>query len=99
MADSPVESGGTPQQVGPASGPEEELLVPQLIAPPPRVVVKADVLPAVSAVSLIALLGLPIGWVWSRLAPPQENVLGPHGSLTPMLVEATTGSTRSRSSH
>nr|WP_246330889.1 DUF2567 domain-containing protein [Saccharopolyspora hordei] len=57
-------------------------------APVPRVVVKADLLPAVSAVSLVALLGLPLGWLWSRLAPPQQSVLGPNGSLTPLLVES-----------
>ncbi|MER6988567.1 DUF2567 domain-containing protein [Saccharopolyspora hirsuta] len=82
------ESHGTravPERVGA----EVEHLLPQLTAPPvPRVVVKADLLPAVSAVSLVALLGLPVGWVWSRLAPPQQSVLGPNGSLTPLLVES-----------
>lgn len=36
-----------------------------------RVVVKADLLPAISVLSMVALLGVPIGWLWSRLAPPQ----------------------------
>lgn len=94
MADSPVEPGGTraaPERTEAAVGTEPEPVVPQLVAPPPRVVVKADLLPAVSAVSLISLLGLPIGWVWSRLAPPQESVLGLQGRLTPLLVEAYHG--------
>jgi hypothetical protein len=94
VADSPVEPSGTraaPQRIEPAAGPEEELPVPHLVVPKPRVVVKADLLPAVSALSLIALLGLPIGWVWSRLAPPQESVLGERGSLTPLLVEGYHG--------
>lgn len=88
MADSPHESHGT-RAVPEWVGTEVDHLVPQLAAPPvPRVVVKADLLPAVSAVSLVALLGLPAGWVWSRLAPPQQSVLGPNGSLTPLLVES-----------
>lgn len=94
MADSPVEPGGTraaPERIEPATGPEAEPVVPRLVVPPPRVVVKADLLPAVSAVSLISLLGLPIGWVWSRLAPPQESVLGAQGKLTPLLVEGYHG--------
>ncbi|MCI2420513.1 DUF2567 domain-containing protein [Saccharopolyspora sp. K220] len=89
MADSPVEPSGTraaPQRIEPASGVED--LVPRLVAPTPGVVVKADLLPALSALSLVSLLGLPIGWVWSRLAPPQESVLGEHGTLTPLLVES-----------
>lgn len=43
----------------------------------PRAVVKADLLPALSALSLIGLLGIPLGWVWSRLAPAKRvRVLG-----------------------
>ncbi|SFS33572.1 DUF2567 domain-containing protein [Saccharopolyspora flava] len=62
--------------------------LPVLAPPRPKVVVKADLLPAISAISLIALLGLPVGWLWSRLAPPQESVLGQGGSVTPLLVES-----------
>ncbi|MEU5849963.1 DUF2567 domain-containing protein [Saccharopolyspora shandongensis] len=90
MADSPVESGGTravPERIEPRADAAAEVPVPRLAPPVPNVVVKADLLPEVSAVSLIALLGLPIGWVWSRLAPPQESVLGERGRLTPLLVE------------
>ncbi len=39
--------------------------------PPPRVVVRADLVPAVIAFCLVAVLGLPLGWLWSRLAPPE----------------------------
>jgi H+/Cl- antiporter ClcA len=41
---------------------------------PPRakVIVKADLLPAVSLLSFVALLGLAVGWIWARLAPPQR---------------------------
>lgn len=54
----------------------------------PRVVVKADLLPALSAFSLIAALGLPLGWVWARLAPPQESTLTEGSGLAPLLVES-----------
>lgn len=53
----------------------------------PRVVVKADLLPALSVFSLVAALGVPLGWLWSRLAPPQESTLAGSG-LTPLLVES-----------
>ena len=54
----------------------------------PRVVVKADLLPAVSALSLIGLVGIPLGWIWSRLAPPQRvRVLGGN-QLAPLQLES-----------
>ncbi|MBE9374238.1 DUF2567 domain-containing protein [Saccharopolyspora sp. HNM0983] len=55
--------------------------------PVPRPVVRADLLPALSAASLIALLGVPLGWIWSRLAPPEHGVLAP-GGTTSSLVES-----------
>ncbi len=36
-----------------------------------RVVVRADLVPALGVVCAIAVLGLPLGAVWSRLAPPE----------------------------
>ncbi|MGW9308098.1 DUF2567 domain-containing protein [Saccharomonospora azurea] len=54
-----------------------------------RVVVRADLLPAFSAVSLIALLGLPLGWIWSRLAPPQRmRVVTREHQLLPLTAES-----------
>ncbi|MGH3937751.1 MAG: DUF2567 domain-containing protein [Pseudonocardiaceae bacterium] len=44
---------------------------PGIADPPPRVVVQADVLPAWRVLCAVALLGLPLGWLWSRLAPPE----------------------------
>ncbi|QWF78147.1 DUF2567 domain-containing protein [Amycolatopsis sp. CA-230715] len=38
----------------------------------PKVVVKADLLPAVTVLSTVGLLGIPLGWLWSRLAPPER---------------------------
>ena len=55
---------------------------------PPRVVVKADLLPAVSVLSLIGLFGIPLGWIWSRLAPPERmRVLGAN-QLVPLQLES-----------
>lgn len=36
----------------------------------PRVVVKADLVPAISVTSFVVLVGPVLGWLWSRLAPP-----------------------------
>lgn len=56
---------------------------------PPRVVVKADLLPAFSAASLISLLGLPLGWLWSRLAPEQRvRVVTATGDTAPLTSES-----------
>lgn len=44
---------------------------------PPKVVVKADLLPAVSVLSMVGLLGIPLGWLWSLVAPGlRVRVLG-----------------------
>ncbi|GAA4830130.1 DUF2567 domain-containing protein [Saccharopolyspora rosea] len=91
MPDRPVESNGTraaPARIPPPQGPEEEPLVPRLVEPVPRVVVKADLLPAVSALSLVSLVGVPLGWLWAQLVPPQQSVLDARGGLTPLLVES-----------
>jgi hypothetical protein len=56
---------------------------PLLTAAPPRrraaVVVKADLLPAVSVASTAALVGLPLAWIWSRIAPAVPGVLSGAG--------------------
>ncbi|TWG08753.1 DUF2567 domain-containing protein [Saccharopolyspora dendranthemae] len=88
MSDSPVDDSGTTRALPERVEPEEVALLSALAPPRPKVVVKADLLPAISAISLIALLGLPMGWLWSRLAPPQQSVLGRGGSVTPLLVES-----------
>ena len=38
----------------------------------PRVVVKADLLPAVSVLGTLTLLSFPLAFAWSRLAPPER---------------------------
>jgi H+/Cl- antiporter ClcA len=55
--------------------------------PRAEVVVKADLLPAVSILSFVALLGLAVGWVWSRLAPPQRMRVLPDRQV-PLPVES-----------
>jgi hypothetical protein len=39
------------------------------------VIIKADLLPSVMILSLISLLGMGVGWLWSRLAPPQRMIV------------------------
>lgn len=47
-------------------------------APAPRVVVDpAELLPALSTLGAVALLGLPLGALWSWLAPPEYVALSP----------------------
>lgn len=54
----------------------------------PRVVIKADLLPGLSVLSFVAVLGLPIGWLWSRLAPPQLVRLYKGGQVAPLPLES-----------
>lgn len=56
--------------------------------PRPRVVVKADLLPAVSVLSLIGIVGIPLGWIWSRLAPPEHVRVFDGGQLIPLQLES-----------
>lgn len=55
---------------------------------PPRVVIKADLLPAMSVLSTVSLLGLAVGWLWSRLAPPQRMVIGQDGQPVSLTAES-----------
>lgn len=81
----PVGTRASPTRVL-AVGPEGGLSVGNAV---PKVVVKADLLPALSALSLVALLGFPLAWLWSRLALPREGVLAETGAPEPlMLVES-----------
>jgi hypothetical protein len=55
--------------------------------PQPRVVIKADLLPAAISLLLIAALGLVVGRVWSLLAPPQRMRVLPDRQV-PLPVES-----------
>ena len=50
----------------------------------PRVIVLADLLPAVSVASTAALLGLPLAWIWSRIAPAIPGALDGSGHPVPL---------------
>lgn len=54
----------------------------------PKVVVKADLLPSVSVLSTVALIGIPLGWLWAHLAPPQRMLVRPDGTLEPLQLES-----------
>ncbi|GGS38097.1 MULTISPECIES: DUF2567 domain-containing protein [Actinokineospora] len=54
----------------------------------PRVVVKRDLLPAVSVLSTVALFGMAIGWLWSRLAPEQLSAVVDGGKYVPLRAES-----------
>ncbi len=56
--------------------------------PRPRVVVKADLLAALSVFSTVSVLGLAVGWLWSRLAPPQRMVITQDGTPAPLPAES-----------
>ncbi|WP_317494352.1 DUF2567 domain-containing protein [Haloechinothrix sp. LS1_15] len=53
-----------------------------------KVVIKADLLPAVSVLSMVGLIGIPLGWLWAQLAPPQRSQVLPDGSLVPTELES-----------
>ncbi|TVT16736.1 DUF2567 domain-containing protein [Amycolatopsis rhizosphaerae] len=63
-------------------------MVFRLPRPRPKVIVKADLLPAVSVLSLAGLLGVPLGWLWSRLAPAERVRVYPGGQLVPLQLES-----------
>jgi hypothetical protein len=91
VPEGPVEPHGTratPVRVAPAQPEEGAVLLAGLRSVTPRVVVRADLLPAAGALSVTALVGVPLGWVWSRLSPPQESTLSADGDMTPMLMQS-----------
>ena len=56
--------------------------------PTPKVIVKRDLLPAVSVLTSVPLLGLAVGWLWSLLAPPERNVIRQDGEPVPLTDES-----------
>ncbi|WP_343063816.1 DUF2567 domain-containing protein [Haloechinothrix aidingensis] len=54
----------------------------------PKVVVKADLLPALSVLSTVGLIGIPVGWIWAQLAPPQRVRVLSDGSLVAPELES-----------
>ncbi len=92
MAEQPVEA--QREEPAPHRGPEYPIFpatgpAPYPWRPPtPRVVVKADLLPAVSVISSVSLLGLGVGWLWSVLAPPQRKVITQDGTAASLTDES-----------
>lgn len=78
MSDQPIER-PTPEDWARAVG--ASTVLP---AAKPSVVVKADLLPAISVASTAALVGLPVAWIWSRIAPAIPGVLGASGQPVPL---------------
>lgn len=79
------------EQAAPHREPEYPIYPPppyQWQPPVPKVVVKRDILPAISVVSTVALLGLAVGWLWSRLAPPQRKVITQDGQAASLTDES-----------
>jgi len=56
--------------------------------PRPRVIVKADLLPSISVLSIVGLLGIPLGWLWSRLAPAERVLVSDGNQLLPLQLES-----------
>ncbi|CCH34112.1 DUF2567 domain-containing protein [Actinosynnema sp. NPDC047251] len=81
MAEQPVDERAAPVRVPP-------VFIYRYEPPRPRVVVKADLLPAFAVLSTIALFGLPAGWLWAWLAPPQNVVIAQDASLVPVTGES-----------
>jgi hypothetical protein len=67
-----------------ASAQRQDDVVP---VPRSRVVARADLLPAVRVFLLVALTGVPLGLVWSLLAPPQHRRVSGDGTPVPLLAD------------
>lgn len=52
--------------------------------PRPKVVIKADLVPAVSVLATVSLLGFAVGWLWSVLAPSHQMVIDNEGRPIPV---------------
>ncbi len=57
-------------------------------APKPKVHVKADLLPSVSVVCTVSLVGIVLAWIWARLAPPQLKAIAQNGVQIPLTAES-----------
>jgi Protein of unknown function (DUF2567) len=77
------------EQAAPHREPEYPIYPPPVWHPPAaKVVVKRDLLPAVSVLFTVASLGLAVGWLWSRLAPPQRKVITQDGQAATLTDES-----------
>lgn len=81
MPEQPVDAGETSatRQDAPAPGHHE------VVQGRSGVLIKANVVPAVSVFVVAAVTGVPLGYLWSRLAPPQQSTVS-SGALVPLLA-------------
>lgn len=89
MTEQPVDAPArhaTPQRVAPP--PDLSGLAFVHHRPRPRVVVGRDLLPAFLLMSLLSMLGVPVGWLWSRIAPPENVLAYQNGQLLPVQLES-----------
>ncbi len=84
------ETSGKPAHLSSSvSDPWSVPMLPKPHRPQPKVVIKADLLPAISVLSTAGLLGFPLAWLWARLAPPQRmRVIDGEGGLAPLELES-----------
>jgi uncharacterized protein DUF2567 len=54
----------------------------------PRVVVRADLVPAAIVLAVVGLLGIPLGWLWSLIAPPERALVQEGNQLIPLELES-----------
>jgi hypothetical protein len=64
--------------------------VPVLVRPRrPKVVVKGDLLPAVSVLGTLSVLSFPLAFLWSRIAPPERvRIIASDGTQGPLELES-----------
>ncbi len=70
------------------SGTEERMVPLPPMRARSRLALRAELLPALSVLATVCLLGLPLGWLWSRLAPAERGVLLGDGGFAPLPGES-----------
>lgn len=70
----------TPEDWARAVGDRPDALLPGR----PRMSIRADLLPAISVASTAAVVGLPLAWIWSRIAPAIPGALDASGQPVPL---------------
>jgi Protein of unknown function (DUF2567) len=83
MAGAPAGLAGSAAVLG---APVEVMWLPPARRAP--VVSRGDLFGALSLASLVSLIGLPLGWLWSRLAPTQQSVVQEDLSLVALPIES-----------
>lgn len=82
-----MEDKAAPVRIDPVPEPEPQYVY-HFVRARPRVVIKRDLLPAVAVLFSIPILGMPAGWLWARLAPPQNKIILENGKPFPVGLES-----------